>query len=216
MADAPRTWPLLALYAASALTWGFTRWAVETYGLGAGLGLGLAVLMSLVRAAIWLVPAGIYARRALGEAPLVAFALGAPARAGILRAVLVGAAYLAAIIALTYALGGTVAQALPPPALLALLVFDATVEEAAFRGFLLLHLARGRSALAASALTALLFVLVHGPMFWSLWSMGLRTELVPMVVSLYVLALALGEATRATRSIWIAVAIHAINNVLSS
>jgi membrane protease YdiL (CAAX protease family) len=215
MAAAPRTWPLLALYAASALAWGFTRWAVLTYGLGAGLGLGLVAILSLVRAAIWLVPAGLYAGRGLGESPVAAFALGAPARAGLARALLVGAAYLGAIIALTYALGGALPDALPPPALLALLVFDAAVEEAAFRGFLLLHLARGRRFAAANALTALLFLLVHAPLFWTLWSIGLRVELLPMAASLYVLALALGEATRATRSIWIAVAIHAINNVIA-
>lgn len=48
------------------------------------------------------------------------------------------------------------------------------------------------------------------------WSSGARFELIPVGLSLFLLALALGEATRATRSIWLAVGLHTLNNILAS
>lgn len=57
-----------------------------------------------------------------------------------------------------------------------------------------------------------MFVGVHVPMFLA---SGAGPMIVPMAASLFLLALVLGEATRASRSIWIATAIHLANNLLA-
>jgi membrane protease YdiL (CAAX protease family) len=170
---------------------------------------------SLLRALVLLVPAALWARHRLGERLHEAFGLGAPLRRGIRRALLVSALYLGTVSAISVSQGQPLIGALAPWALL-YLPLDAAVEEAFFRGFLLLHWARGRRFAAANSLCSLFFVLVHFRIFVGLWSSGARFELIPIALSLFLLALALGDATRATRSIWIAVLLHTLNNILAS
>lgn len=192
---------LLGLYLFAAVGWFFARDHLPPGGVGLA-----------VKAAFWLVPALVYARARLREGPVAAFALGPPAAGGVARALLVGAAYLGAVIALGALLGQPLELARPPLAALALLVLNATLEEASFRGFLLLHLARKMPFWQANLIMGVAFVLVHVPTFLAA---GFGALFLTMCASLFLLALALGEATRATRSIWIAVAVHAVNNLLA-
>lgn len=205
---APRVGPLLGLYAVSALAWGLA--GPLTRKLGAGAAPAFAALA--LKAVLWLAPAVLYARRAFGEPWREALALGAPRREGLARAFVVGALYLGVVVALSALLNGASQPAAPtaPQALLALT--NATVEEAAFRGFLLLHLARGRRFFRANLLCAGLFVLVHLPAFFA---QGAGPEVAIMSLALFAFALALGEVTRAAGAIWPAVVVHTINNLIA-
>jgi membrane protease YdiL (CAAX protease family) len=175
-----------------------------------------ALLSSLVRAVILLVPAAVVARRVFREPLGVAFWLNAPLRAGLLRSMAIGAAYLLAVNGLSVALGDTFSL----PALSAgeavLLVFDAVVEEVLFRGFVLSHLARGRRFAWANCLTALIFMLPHTRMLLHLWGDGMRVELIPILISLFLFALALGGSAGTVQSIWVACAVHVLNNLLAT
>jgi membrane protease YdiL (CAAX protease family) len=203
---------LFALYAAPALVWAL---ASEFAHVWASEGWLVSGLRSVVRALILLVPACLWASRRLGERPLEAFALGVPLRRGIRRALLVGTLYLGTVSAISVSQGQPLVGQLAPWAFL-YLPLDAAVEEAFFRGFLLLHWARGRRFAVANSICSVFFVLVHFRIFLAFWSSGARFELIPVGLSLFLLALALGDATRATRSIWLAVVLHTLNNILAS
>jgi membrane protease YdiL (CAAX protease family) len=203
---------LVALYAAPALVWAV---ASELGHVWEREGWLVSGERSLVRALILLLPAAVWAWRRLGEGPVEALALGAPLRRGIRRALWVGALYLGTVSAISVSQGQPLVGQLAPWAFL-YLPLDAAVEEAFFRGFLLLHWARGRRFAAANSICSLCFVLVHFRIFVGLWGSGARFELIPVGLSLFLLALALGEATRATRSIWLAVVLHTLNNILAS
>lgn len=171
---------------------------------------------SLVRAVLLLAPAAIVARRVLGERLVPAFWLGAPERAGWLRSGLIGVAYLLLVNGLDLALGNPFTLPSFAASTLVLTAFDAGVEEALFRGFLLSHLARGRSPARAQLLTASIFLLPHAPKLVGFWGMGMRVELPVMALAIFVLGLALGGTARPVRSIWIATLVHTLNNLLAT
>jgi membrane protease YdiL (CAAX protease family) len=100
----------------------------------------------------------------------------------------------------------------PGAAALAATVLNAIIEEAAFRGVLVLHLARHMRFWIANLVGGVAFVAVHLPTFVQVGDPGV---VVVMSASLLALALALGAATHATRSIWIAVVAHTVNNLLA-
>ena len=193
-----RVLPLLGLFVFAALA---TQVAREH--------LPSASIALAVKAAVWLIPAALYARESMAET----FAVRAPARTGLRRAAIVGVAYLCAVFLLTLAAsGGALVFRAPSMVALALLVGNVFVEEAALRGFLLLRLARLLRFWKANVLVAIGFAALHVPWFLS---QGMNAvEIVVSGVVLIVLSLALGEATRATRSIWPAVVIHLLNNLL--
>lgn len=203
MADDSRIspWPLLALWLGPAIAWALARPSLQHHEL----------LAFAVKATLWLVPAALWAWRARGEGLADAFALRPPAREGWLRASIVGAVWLALAAELTIVAGGTIAP--PRAGELALRTAHATVEEAAFRGFLLPHLARGRRFLSANALVALLFAAVHVPAFAAGGSAPI--EIAVSCTYLFAFALVLGYTTHVTRSIAIAVVVHTANNLLS-
>lgn len=190
--------PLVGLYLFSAVATLLLRDLVPPGGIALA-----------VKAACWLIPAALYAR----QRPITAFALGAPAPSGLRRAALLGAAYLAAILLLALAAGGGASPLTwPPVTALVLLIANVIVEEAAFRGFLLLRAARLLRFWKANAVVALGFAAVHVPSF-------LARQMNPVEVALscavlFVFSLVLGEMTRATRSIWPAVVLHSLNNLL--
>src|SRR5690349_8792065 len=142
---------------------------------------------SVVRAVLLLAPAALVTRRALGEPVAQGLWLGAPARDGLVRAIVTGVVYLVLVNALGAALGGSFA--LPSVTLFGLLLvlFDAAVEEALFRGFLLSHLLPGRRFASVNLLQALVFVLPHTRMFAGLGAAGLGAALVVIVLSVFVL-----------------------------
>jgi membrane protease YdiL (CAAX protease family) len=175
------------------------------------------VMWSLVRAILLLLPAALVTRRILGEPLAQGFWLGSPARQGLFRSCFIGAAYLLLINGLDFVLNGT-APSLPSlsAVALALTLFDAAVEEALFRGFLLQHLLPGRRFARANVLAAFIFLLPHARKIGGFWQMGMRFELVVIALSIFVLGLALGAAARPVRSIWITTLVHALANLLAS
>ena len=190
--------PLVGLYLFSAVA------TVLVRGLVPPGAIALAV-----KAACWLIPATLYAR----QRPVTTFALGAPAPTGLRRAALLGVAYLAAAVLLALAAGGgAIALAWPSWTALALLVANVIVEEAAFRGFLLLEAARSLRFWKANVVVALGFAAVHVPSFLARGMNPIEIGLSCAI--LFAFSLVLGEMTRATRSIWPAVVLHSLNNLL--
>lgn len=189
---------------ATALAWMLVRDAVRPYG--PWVALGVKGLLSAGTGAIlcWL----LYRER-----PIAALGLGAPVARGVPRALLVVGLYLAAVMLLGHLTGEPANLALPPAMLLATTLFNSIVEEAAFRGVLVLHLARHMRFWIANLVGAAAFVAVHLPTFVKV---APPPAVVIMSASLFVLALVLGDATRATRSIWIAVLAHTVNNLIAS
>lgn len=174
------------------------------------------VSWSLVRAVLLLTPAVFVTRRVLREPLVTAFWLGPPEREGLLRSVLIGAAYLLLINGLDVALGNPLIMPSLALGTVALTLFDAGVEEALFRGFFLSHVLRGRSVARSSLLTASIFLLPHTRKLVGFWSMGMHYEVPVMALSIFALGLALGATARPVRSIWIATLVHAIGNLLGS
>jgi membrane protease YdiL (CAAX protease family) len=180
------------------------------------LGAATPVVWSAVRAALLLVPPALMTRRVLGEPVAQGLWLGPPARDGLVRAVVTGGLYLVLINGLGAALGAPFV--LPSVSLIELVqvFFDAAVEEAFFRGFLLSHLLPGRRFAVANVLQALVFVIPHTRMFLGLWGQGVGAALVVIVLSVFVLGFVLGGTARPVRSVWVATVVHAINNLLAS
>lgn len=186
----------------TALAWIAVRGRVAPYGPWVSLGTkGLISLGSGALLGAWVYRQG----------PAATFALGAPARGGLARGIGVIVLYLAAVTALGYALGQPPAAEVPGAMAVVTQLVNSTIEEAAFRGLLVLHLAREMRFWMANALGGLAFVAVHVPTFAAIAD---PASVVVMSLSLFALALALGEATRATRSIWVAVVGHTVNNLL--
>lgn len=174
------------------------------------------LLWSLVRALLLLTPAVLVTRRVLGERLVPGLWLGAPEREGLLRSSLIGAGYLALTNALDVAVGNPFAMPSLAAGQLALTLFDAGIEEALFRGFLLSHVIRGRRFARANLISASIFLLPHARKLVGFWSDGLRFELPIMALAIFVLGLALGATARPVRSIWIATLVHALANLFAS
>jgi membrane protease YdiL (CAAX protease family) len=92
------------------------------------------------------------------------------------------------------------------------MIAHVTVEEIAFRGFILGWLAVDRPFWRANSFTALMFLSMHLP---SWYASGLRVEIVPMATVLLALSLVLGWVRRLTGNVWLATALHVANNALS-
>jgi hypothetical protein len=192
---------------AAAALFGLARFSLfrEASGLS-------ALAAAAVKAAVWLLPAWLYAAYTLKTSPTEALGLRPRvALRGAWPALLAALGYLA----LTFGLGAALAEQplrsplASAPGLIALLA-DGAVEEAAFRGALLGQVSRRLSFGRANLLCAALFVLPH----WPVWlASGQAAALVPASVSLGALALLLGWVTRRTGSIWLAVLLHALNNL---
>jgi membrane protease YdiL (CAAX protease family) len=206
-------WSLGAVFV-SMVAWELTRAAWFAL-IGEPSEGGSLVALSVVRAIALLAAPVWVARRVWLEPPSVAFQLGRPASRGVLPALAYGALYLGAVEGISYLSQSPVGLAWPGALALALQIIDCGVEEALFRGFALTALRVGRRFAAANLLSAVLFCVAHTRMFSGLWSLGLHVELVPLILSLFILALTLGAATRAAACIWIALLIHVLNNALS-
>lgn len=194
-------WPWLACWLAAAVAWQLAR------PLAGPLGPWVALAC---KGAIWLGIGSLTAWWVARERPVEALALGPPARSGLLRGIGWCALYLGATFVLGLALGERSDPA--PAATWPGTLVNAVIEEAAFRGLILLHLARLMRFWLANLLAGLAFVAVHLPFFLQIAD---PPAIAIMSTSLLLLALALGAATRATRSIWIAVVAHAVNNILA-
>jgi membrane protease YdiL (CAAX protease family) len=208
-AEGQRALVALGVVVAGMLAWELARLGVGGIGGPASM---TAFASSLIRAALLLVPAGVVARRVFRQRLVSAFWLGLPERAGLPRALVLGGSFTGAVLLLSHLLSDGIQVPSLSAAALALLLFNSAVEEALFRGFLLSELRQAWSPARAQVATALLFLAAHTRLFAGLWSAGAGVEIVPMVLVLGLLALVLGGAASATRSIWISVIIHSLNN----
>jgi membrane protease YdiL (CAAX protease family) len=154
-ATAPRLAPLLVTCLISFAAWELARLALAR----APEGWAPPAVWSLVRALLLLAPAVLVTRRVFDEGPVHGLWLGPPARKGLLPSCLIGVGFVLATQALNVALSNPLVIPRPDAATLALTLFDAAVEEALFRGFLLSHLMHGRRFARANLLAAAIFLL---------------------------------------------------------
>lgn len=175
-------------------------------------GPGLDVALLALKATAWIVPAVLLAR-SWRRAPLQTLGLtGRPRLLGLLFAIAIAVVYSAAVAGLMAVLHQMPKLRLPAPLAMTLILANALVEELAFRGFLVGQFTERWSFWRANLLGAALFVAVH----WIPWITAGADDLLPMSVALGVLAVVLGLVTRLSGSIWIAVVLHAANNLLAA
>jgi len=203
---------LILYYCFAALTWRAMS-AVLSSTPPKGLLDGLALLAC--KGALWVLPAALMARAVLHEpvAPSLGMTRrGEPARYW--KASAIGFAFLAIVAGLQGMINGWPQNAAIPilPGLV-LAAVNATIEEVSFRGFILRQLAKRAPFWRANLFQSLLFILVHWPGWFA---HGPRWEILPMSIGLLLLALVLGWITRLTGSVWLAVVVHTINNLVAS
>ena len=143
--------------------------------------------------------------------------LGFRARAGVrtrpLAAALVSLGWIGLVYGTSKLLSQEATSILPASVVAALfMIAHVTVEEIAFRGFILGWLAADRPFWRANVITSLMFLSMHLP-GWI--ASGMRVELVPMSLVLVAMSLVLGWVTRLNGNIWIATLLHLANNALS-
>jgi len=194
----------------------FAAWELARLALArAPEGWAPPAVWSLVRALLLLAPAVLVTRRVFDEGPVHGLWLGPPARKGLLPSCLIGVGFVLATQALNVALGNPLVIPTPAPATLALTLFDAAVEEALFRGFLLSHLMQGRRFARANLLAAVIFLLPHTRKLVWLSGDAPGIEVAITALAILVLGLALGATARPIRSIWIGTIVHAAGNLFS-
>lgn len=197
----------LVLYAALAAA----AWAPASLHLARHPAVGLRVGLGwlALKATIWIAPALVLVARVLGQPIARTLRLGPPADVrGLAWSALASAVWL---VVLTLAFGAPSGPALGATALV-LTTANAIVEEIPFRGFLLGQLEGRLGFWRANLAQAALFVAVHVPAWLA---QGLRFEILPSSLVLGTLALVLGWVTRRSGTIWIAVVLHAANNVIA-
>lgn len=211
-------WPVL-LY----LGWAYTLWSLRVLLLGpwerAHLpGAWGELWYHALRWGIWLAPIALLLRRQ-GERSLPA-ALGLwplPSARGWAVGLGWGALYLVATSALQAALSG------PPEDLGALAalgvsgvlltVLSAAEEELIFRGFLQRDFERRVSPTRAALLTSGLFTAIHWPGL--LLKLGPHPAIAILSLALFLLGLVLSLVARRAGSLWPAILVHALNNLLA-
>jgi membrane protease YdiL (CAAX protease family) len=172
-----------------------------------------------LRVAVTLLPTLVYVSRfdprPMGEA--LGFS-GRLQRRGIVLGTLVGAGYLALIEVLLVTTGEPSPGARVFAAWLLSLqgfyaVLKVVLEEVMCRGFLLGQLVRHVSSRSAQLVVALLFAAMHLPAWIA--EGGLQFSLIPSALMVFFLGLVLGFATRASGTIYLAIALHLANNLLA-
>ena len=94
------------------------------------------------------------------------------------------------------------------------LLVGAALEELLMRGFLLRQLLRRLSAAPAVLVVALLFAAMHLPAWIAMGGMSISVAV--SFVVLFIMGLVLGALTWASGSIWPAIAVHFVNNLLAT
>jgi membrane protease YdiL (CAAX protease family) len=207
--------------AAILVVWGLhnaflLRWETAQLSATAREPIGL-----LLRAVVWLVPAAFYLRGHDPRPLFVAWGVTTPIDAAGLRrrgwwaaGYLVAAAILARASATTDVdptLGGLASVVFSSHG--AMLVLGVAFEELLLRGFLLRQMLRRVSTRSGVVSTAALFALLHVPGWIALGGFDIGVVVSGAVV--FVMGLVLGSITAASRSIWPAIVVHGVNNVLA-
>jgi membrane protease YdiL (CAAX protease family) len=168
-----------------------------------------------VRALLWMLPALWYLGRCDPRDRRVALGVTSrPRWRGLALGALIGAAYLLLVVALLRATAepSQANAALLPLGVLYMLL-NAALEELFMRGFVLGQLVRFTSSLRAQACVALLFGLVHLPAWIGV--SGIHIGLIPSFFMVTLLGAVLGGVTRLSSSIWPAIVVHFVNNLLA-
>ena len=206
---------LIAYYVFGAAAWFAIGMALHAHG-PAPKDLVEGLFLSLLKAVVWIVPALLLTRFVLREAVAPDLGLSPVDNPlSLWRAIAVSVVFLVLTGGLQFLIGGGRSSHEAPPVFpaLALNAVNSTIEEISFRGFILGHLARRHPFWRANFLQAALFLLVH----WLGWfSRGGGWQVVPMSIMLTTFALVLGWTTRLSGSVWLAIVVHTINNVLAS
>jgi membrane protease YdiL (CAAX protease family) len=201
---------LIAYYLFGAGAWGALG---AIFGRSNELGPGLA--LSALKALAWVLPAVILGRAVFRDRLGKFLGVSTEERpAHPFRALALGVGFLALTSGLQMLASGH-APALPAALFSAFLLqaANAVIEEISFRGVILGRIARHRPFWQANLAQAVLFLLVH----WVGWlAQGPGWEMLPMSLALTVFALVLGAITRWTGSVWGAVVVHAVNNLLAA
>jgi uncharacterized protein len=183
---------------------------------------GWRLVFSLViKFLLWVIPAVAYIHWHDRQDPWQVMRIKSPIkRQGLLLAAMISIAYLAGIIVYEYLSTGRTllplhhAAALPLVGTLASISLSALTEELFFRGFVLPELNKNGRFGVSNLLQALLFVGIHWPNW--LWTGRFQWGLVSTSVSILLLALLLGWLVRRTNSIWPAVVVHSLNNLIAA
>lgn len=174
-----------------------------------------ALLTNLLRAAVWLIPTSYYLQRYDARPP--GEALGLTSRLAP-RGCVLGAIPALAYLALSALLQG-ISEPLESFGASVLrwenlsMLVTVVLEEILMRGFVLGQLARFMRGWKAQLVTAGLFAGMHLP-GWVV-TIGLDIALLPMSISVFLLGVVLGIVARKSNSIWPAIALHFLNNLLA-
>jgi membrane protease YdiL (CAAX protease family) len=179
-----------------------------------------SVYSNAVKFLLWVVPAVIYLR-VIDQKPALAYLkLTTPInKRGLAYLVVITALYFAATILFETRVGGKNLNDMRAASLVewltatAFIFFSPISEEILFRGFVLHQFAKRLRFWAANLITATLFTLIHWP-FW-VWRNGFHLSIIQNSVGILLLAILLGYAVKLTNSLWPAIVIHIINNLLA-
>jgi membrane protease YdiL (CAAX protease family) len=178
-----------------------------------------AIYSTVMKLALWAIPAVTFAGWIRGDSPRRALRLGAPATRTIAPIAALIVAYLAGVawdtarkhgVALSQ-LGAALADRGPVTFVGA--IPSAFAEEVLFRGLVLTEMAERWGFWRANVVSGALFVAMHWP--HRLWRHGVGLGVVADAPALLLIALALGFVVWRTGSIWPAVVFHAANNTVS-
>jgi membrane protease YdiL (CAAX protease family) len=130
------------------------------------------------------------------------------------RAFAIALAYAALLVTLTTWQAGRLPQLSFAGSLGALLLMlvHILVEEIGARGFILSWLSKGRPFWRANLIASALFVAMH---IGHWYHIGMRWEMLPSAIAIFVMSLVLGYVTCLSGTMWIAFALHLFNNILA-
>jgi membrane protease YdiL (CAAX protease family) len=179
-----------------------------------------SIYSNAVKFLLWVVPAVVYLRAVDHQPALAYLKLTTPIdKRGLGYAVVLSALYFAATILFETRFGGKTLNDLYAASLVewltvtAFVFFSPISEEILFRGFVLHQFADRLRFWAANLITATLFTLIHWP-FW-IWHNGFHFSTVQNSVGILLMAILLGYIVRLTNSLWPAVVVHIVNNLLA-
>jgi len=166
-----------------------------------------------VRACVFALPALLLLRAEGVRRPWDSLKLSTHAGRGVVWGALVGCALVATHAGLTWGLSGQGPRPIPAEAYFTALGVATVIEEVAFRGFLLQHLAVAVGFWSANLASALLFAAIHIPGWLLVDRAVIGADKVVPLMEIFTLGLGLGYLLRRTGSLWSCVLAHSANNL---